>query len=268
MKLATKSVGPLFLVIVWMPFITHMQALGFQQVQWNFTAVPVNDSEAELICTASLDDGWYIYSQFIREGGLLPTTFTFRTSDDYSLLGNVVEVSTPIKGYDKEFRQVVSLFTKTAVFIQRVKVHSHTTVIKGAVEFMIRRDEASIQADRIDFNIAVRVKKPERKEQNKSIVIIDSIQRFKFNESPSDSAKIASAPLGNRSKIGVKQVKTTSPFFTFLTTLVYISIIFVMLLPFIIMRSKVSTRRIRAPQLVSFFLRTSSARHRNRSEDK
>jgi thiol:disulfide interchange protein len=131
-----------------------------QPVKWQFAAAPVSGSEAQLIITANLDDGWHIYSQFLEEGGPLPTTFTFQPNEAYSLTGKVKEESPPVKSYDQTFMMDITWFGKTAVFTQAVKLYAPSTVIKGRVEFMVCTDEMCLPPDDIEFSIPVTVDRP------------------------------------------------------------------------------------------------------------
>src|SRR5687768_10766552 len=81
--------------------VLHGMAQVRQPAKWHFSAVPRGGSEASLMFTASLEEGWHIYSQFIGKDGPLPTTVTFIHSDDYALIGKVREESTPIKSYNE-----------------------------------------------------------------------------------------------------------------------------------------------------------------------
>jgi thiol:disulfide interchange protein len=138
---------------------------GAQQhrpVKWHFTSVPFNEKEVSLVFTATLDEGWHVYSQFIEEGGPLPTTFTFKTDQAYSLRGKVKEESTPYKTYNDTFMMDIVWFAKTAVFSQKVALHAPSAVIQGKIEFMVCTDEMCLPPDEIAFSLEAKVEKPEK----------------------------------------------------------------------------------------------------------
>jgi len=139
------------------------EAQMHQPVKWHFTAVPVSESEASLIFTATLEEGWHVYSQFIEEGGPLPTTFTFEPSNDYSLVGIVKEESTPVKSYDKTFMMEIVWFSHTAIFTQKVKLRVPAATVKGSVEFMACTDEICLLPSKVNFNLEVKPEKSEKK---------------------------------------------------------------------------------------------------------
>jgi hypothetical protein len=54
-------------------------------VRWSFGAKKLNNNEAVVFMKATIDDGWHLYSQYVKEGGPIKTTFTFPASSAYSL---------------------------------------------------------------------------------------------------------------------------------------------------------------------------------------
>ena len=59
------------------------QAQIFTPVSWKFSAKTLEKGEVEVILTAQIDAGWHIYSQHVKSGGPLPTTFSFKSSKEY-----------------------------------------------------------------------------------------------------------------------------------------------------------------------------------------
>ena len=144
---------------------TGIQAQQHQPIKWHVTAVSMSDRVAKLIFTANLEDGWHIYSQFIDEGGPLPTTFTFIPDHSYSLKGKVKEESTPVKQFDAVFLMNIAWYEDTVVFSQEVKLNGPTTTIKGKVEFMGCNNFMCLLPDEEGFS--VEVKEAREKKNNK-----------------------------------------------------------------------------------------------------
>ena len=65
----------LFIVVLVFPTLLFSQI--FNPVTWEFSKKDLGGGDYELIFKASIEDGWYLYSQFIEDDGPLPTTFTF-----------------------------------------------------------------------------------------------------------------------------------------------------------------------------------------------
>jgi hypothetical protein len=128
-------------------------------IKWYFMATSINEKEAVLTFTAVMEEGWHVYSQHLEKGGPLPTTFVFEPSHHYTLVGKVKEESIPSKIFDKNFQINTLWFSRTAVFTQRVRLHTHTTTIKGKVEFMVASNYQYLSPEQVTFSLGVRVDK-------------------------------------------------------------------------------------------------------------
>ena len=150
-------------LIVLTPFTQGLAQMK-NPVKWHFAYIQKgNNNEVELSFTASIEDGFHIYSQFLEEGGPLPTTLTFRSSVDYELIGKVNELSTPIEKFDPTFMIPVIWFDKTAVFTQLIKLKIPFTTVGGEIEFMACTDIECLLPETVQFSIPVKVEKPEKK---------------------------------------------------------------------------------------------------------
>ncbi len=136
-------------------------AIGLSHAQienptkWSFSAGKVKNGEAELIVKTTIEEGWHLYSQFIEEGGPIPTSFTFEPSDAYELVGKVQERSKVIDAHDPTFDMDISFFEKEAVFVQKIKVLKPSFTVKGSVTFMLCNDQQCLPPDDRDFELKV-----------------------------------------------------------------------------------------------------------------
>ncbi|MDJ1503741.1 protein-disulfide reductase DsbD family protein [Xanthocytophaga agilis] len=145
---------PRFLLFFFLVAYGWCQAQIERPVTWEFTAKATSAQEATLTFTATIKEGWHVYSQFIEDGGPVPTSFTFTPSKDYQLVGKVEEKSTPIKAFDKTFNMNITWFANKAVFTQKVKL-SKATKVQGSLEFMVCDDTKCLPPDQVEFAIAV-----------------------------------------------------------------------------------------------------------------
>lgn len=132
------------------------QSREFQPIKWTFTTLPLDKGEAKLIFTCNLEDGWHVFSQFMEEGGPLPTSFRFVADRSYSLEGKVVEESKPTKEYDSVFLMPIVWYKGTAIFSQRVKLHNPVATVKGSVAFMSCNGAMCLPPEEIDFSVEVK----------------------------------------------------------------------------------------------------------------
>lgn len=143
----------------------------FNPVDWSFKAERVSEKEAKLVFTASIEDGWHLYSQYIDEGGPIPTTFTFQELGGTKLKGDVIEGEGHTE-MDKNFEMEVKFFEGKADFVQLVEVGAAATTVKGELEFMVCNDERCLPPDYVPFEFKIPEAKnvkdaaPEEEEHN------------------------------------------------------------------------------------------------------
>jgi thiol:disulfide interchange protein DsbD len=119
----------------------YVQSQVLEPVKWKTSVEKVSDTEYILIATASIDDGWHLYSQDVPEDGPIATVFRFEPNKNFELKGNVSEE----KGKtidDPVFGMRIKYFENKAQFKQRIKsLNSQLSLVKGEVEFMVCDDE-------------------------------------------------------------------------------------------------------------------------------
>jgi thiol:disulfide interchange protein len=141
-------------------------------VTWTFTSKGTGNQEASLIFTANIEAGWHLYSQFIEPGGPIPTSFTFTPSNDYELVGKVSEVTKAQKVFEKVFEMNVVFFSGKAVFVQKVKLKTAATSIKGTLEFMVCNDVKCLPPEDLEFSFDVKATKKTQDVQASSDAIV------------------------------------------------------------------------------------------------
>ena len=88
MKYIIQNAAVCFLLLTINSFQAKAQIL--HPVKWSFS-LEQSESETTLLLKATIEKPWHLYSQDIGEGGPIPTSFKFTASDDYELIGKVVE---------------------------------------------------------------------------------------------------------------------------------------------------------------------------------
>ena len=145
----TKKVVLSFLLLC---CVLGMSAEIQKPVTWSFSSKQVSDTEFNLVLTANVDNNWHLYSQFIGEGGPVPTSFKFKPSPDYVLVGKASESPKPHKIFEKVFGMEVAFFEKKATFTQKVKLKVPAAKISGSLEFMVCDDSQCLPPEDIDFS--------------------------------------------------------------------------------------------------------------------
>jgi len=145
----TKKVVLSFLLLC---CVLGMSAEIQKPVTWSYSNKQVSETEFDLVLTANIDNSWHLYSQFIGEGGPVPTSFKFKPSPDYTLVGKVSESPKPKKIFEKVFEMEVTFFEKKATFTQKVRLKVPASKIKGTLTFMVCDDSQCLPPEDIDFS--------------------------------------------------------------------------------------------------------------------
>jgi len=127
-----------------------------QPVTWSYAAKKISPKEAILYIKASIEPGWHLYSQKIKAGGPVPTTFSFAPSKVYTRNGVVIEPK-PIEKEEKVFNMTVGYFENSAIFQQKIKLVGKTPfAVKGKLEYMVCNDAQCLPPTEVEFNIPVK----------------------------------------------------------------------------------------------------------------
>lgn len=113
-------------------------------VKWATSIEKKSKYEYDIVITAEINDGWYLYSQHIAEGGPLPTVFKFLPNDNYKCEGQPTEENGK-DVYEDVFEMQVKYFENKAVFKQRIKTANNTPFkLKGNIQYMSCNKEKCI----------------------------------------------------------------------------------------------------------------------------
>jgi thiol:disulfide interchange protein DsbD len=148
------------IVLLFFCFVAQAQfpdpnAKIFDPVKWSYSSEKINDKEFNLIITAKIDKGWHLYSQFIEEGGPIPTSFKFSPAAAYKLIGKVTESPKPVTAFDKNFNMEIAWHKDQVVFKQRVSLNKPVAAISGVLEFMVCDDQRCLPPAEVEFQIPI-----------------------------------------------------------------------------------------------------------------
>ncbi len=145
---------------LWVIFLTFLSvslsAQIYSPVKWVTTHEQTADGEFDLIFTATIDDGWSIYSQYLEsDDGPVRTTFEFEKEAGYNLVGKNLETGDKKEGYDELFGMNVIKFYNKAVFTQKIKITDYSKPIVGYFEFMTCDATKCLPPDMVDFEFTL-----------------------------------------------------------------------------------------------------------------
>ena len=132
-----------------------MQAQIVDPVKWAFSVQDVNETEFDVVATATVDPAYHIYSTKMPALGPLPTVFEFEPSNEFEVVGEARDVIEGEKFYDDIFEVEYVQFKGTAVYAQRLKKLSDNAFkVVGTVSGQACKDGICVQVSS-DFDIVV-----------------------------------------------------------------------------------------------------------------
>ena len=126
MKSNTIKIGRvLTFLIVLISNLSFAQPDGWQnKIKWSFSVEKIDESHAYIVAKAKLIDGWHVYSvnHDPNKADLTgyPTTFSFKKSSDYKIIGSLNDGMKP--EIHKDVLGVSLFFEKSASFKQKIEV--------------------------------------------------------------------------------------------------------------------------------------------------
>lgn len=123
------------LIVVWQPL--QAQA-GDDPVSWSSRVKQINIQTFEVHLTASLEEGWFIYSQYAnREGGVFRTCIFFDDGQPVEFQGAVQEVSDLQINHEEFFSKETEYYYHKVTFIQQIKYNGPRPLpITGSIRYI------------------------------------------------------------------------------------------------------------------------------------
>ncbi|MFA5296730.1 MAG: cytochrome c biogenesis protein CcdA [Lutibacter sp.] len=145
----------IFLFLAFFTLCNASFAQIYDPVKWSTSVEKISGSEYNLIAIATIEKNWHLYSQNVPKDGPIPSSFSFKTSPDFNLVGKPSEE----KGHtvhDPVFDMKIKYFENKATFKQRVKITTQNAVkISGEVEFMVCDDSSCLPPKAIDLQFFI-----------------------------------------------------------------------------------------------------------------
>lgn len=126
-------------------------------VSWNFSAKKLDDKKYEIHLTATVQQGWHLYSQVQPSDAVVnPTTFTFNSNPLLSKEGKVKETGKMEKFHDERLGVSANQYAGTVDFVQVVKLKAKAkTNLAGIVEFQTCDDKKCLPPKKVNFSIQI-----------------------------------------------------------------------------------------------------------------
>lgn len=126
----------------------------YNPVHWTTSLKDNGDGTYSFVASAKIDEGWWVYSQFLpSEDGPIATTLNFDPGDHYKLMGKSKESDNAIKMYDKIFEMDVVKFKHDYTINQKIKISDPSKPITGYLNFQTCNDDRCLPPTDVDFSL-------------------------------------------------------------------------------------------------------------------
>lgn len=134
------------------PLFLHAQI--YKPVTWRTSIERLEGNELFLVATATIEEGWHLYSQDVSEGGPIPTSFVYDDLDgDITFEGRPFERDGRVV-YDSVFEMKIKYFEREAIFKQKVTAPVGFDKISGIVEFMVCDDKRCLSPTEVELEFS------------------------------------------------------------------------------------------------------------------
>ena len=176
--------------------IFSLNAQDIEPVEWQYDVNKINDTEYNISFSASILEGWKLYSQFSPNEGALPTSFSFINNISGFEASELFNEDDYIVGFDNVFKMDLYYYENEANFNQNVKLlDKDLNQIKVEIDYSSCDDELCIFRNET-FNVIL----------DNSIIITESenvtledVRRYNALELDLDKSSYNSANLIERS---------------------------------------------------------------------
>ena len=125
--------------------IFSLNSQDIEPVEWQYDVNKINDTEYNISFSASILEGWKLYSQFSPDEGALPTSFSFINNTSGFQADELFNEDDYIVGFDNVFKMDLYYYENEANFNQNVKLlDKDLNQIKVEIDYSSCDDELCI----------------------------------------------------------------------------------------------------------------------------
>jgi len=140
-------------------FIT-LTTLSFAQtndiVSWTFESKKTAPNEYVVTMKATINEGWYIYSQYLEsDEGPIRTQIILEENEGINLEGKATETGHKVSGFDDMFDMNIVKYKKQLLITQKVSAQK-SEKFKGYITFMSCNDEQCLPPSDVPFEITLK----------------------------------------------------------------------------------------------------------------
>jgi hypothetical protein len=137
--------------------IAVASAQTLNPVSWTFSSKKISANVYELQMTATIQNGWHLYSQSQPDDAIaVPTAFSFNKNPLLAFDGKVKEVGKLQKYKDEKLGVSANQYSSKVVFVQKIKLKGKAkTNVTGKLEYQTCNDEKCLPPKTVNLSIAL-----------------------------------------------------------------------------------------------------------------
>lgn len=125
------------------------------------------NGEGQLIFSATIDEGWHVYSTNLGSDGPISATFNPVKMEGVETIGKLQARGHEVKQYDKLFGMELRFFEKAVTFIQRIRFTQPTYHIDCYIEYGACSDQTCLPPSEATLKATGKAPVAEQKEQDR-----------------------------------------------------------------------------------------------------
>ncbi len=122
-------------------------------IQWKKDVKAVNDTEFDIVFTATLSSGWHLYGTDIEDGGPQKTELNFDKIEGVELIGALKEIDKAESKFDEMFGMNITYFELSASFVQRFKITKPNYKVEAYIRYMVCNDGQCLPPTNFEFTL-------------------------------------------------------------------------------------------------------------------
>ena len=194
-----KKILTIFLSVL-VTVAAHAQMM--EPVHFSSELKMLTGDQAEIVFSATIDDGWHVYSTDLGNDGPISATFNMVKMEGAETVGKLRPRGNEIKQFDKMFNMELRFFEKKATFVQKIRFTKPEYDIDCYLEYGTCSDEMCLPPSEVSLKqkgkSPVKVEEENKKvEEDKNEIEKEEVKPVVTDTVASDTVVVANSPHEN-----------------------------------------------------------------------
>ena len=164
-----KPTQRILLTILLLATVLTMQAQMQDPVHFKSELKTGKNAEAEIVFTATIDQGWHVYSTDLGQDGPIEATFNVVKMDGAEKVGKLTPKGNVIKKYDEMFGMELKYFEHQVTFVQKIRFTKPKYDIDCYLEYGACNDQSCLPPTQVELSASGEVKSEKGEVKNEEM---------------------------------------------------------------------------------------------------